>query len=92
MSVTTKTFMIATTLDGQWKREHPYVDEFESSGHQWVVHPRLGGIGYTVSHKASGYALPKCESVRRQEAKMKAMAILEAKADKVLKAIAGVMK
>jgi hypothetical protein len=90
--MTSGTFQIATTLDGKTRRDHPYIDSFEAHGFDWVVHQRLYGIGYTVSHKASGWAIPHVESVRPEEAKVKAMAYLDSKATQITKVIASVMK
>lgn len=90
--MTPGTFQIATTLDGKTRRDHPYIDAFEAHGFEWVIHRRLFRIGYGVSHKASGWALPKIEAVRPEEAKVKAMALLDANGAKISKAIAEVMK
>ena len=86
------TFQIATSEDGKSRKDHPYVDSFEAHGEVWVIHRRLYRIGFTVSHKASGCALPGIETVRPEEAKVKAMAFLDAKAGQISKAIAEVMK
>jgi len=90
--MTPGTFQIATTFDGKSRRDHPYVDSFEAHGELWVIHRRLFKIGFGVSHKASGYALPKVETVRPEEAKVKAMTYLDSKADQISRVIASVMK
>lgn len=90
--MTPGTFQIATTLDGKTRRDHEYVDSFESHGELWVIHRRLFRMGYGCSHKASGYALPKVEAVRPEEAKVRAMALLDVNGSKIAKVIAEVMK
>jgi len=86
------TFQIATTLDGKVKREYAYVDSFEAHGHTWVVHRKIYGVCFGVSHGASGYALPKIDAVSAEEAKAQGIAYLDANALQIPKVIAEVMK
>ena len=82
-----ETFLIANSLDGKGRRPHPYVDSFEAHGHVWVVHRKIYGIGFKVSHRGSGYAVPSPEGVDPESAKAKAMAFLDANALSIPKAI-----
>lgn len=86
------TFQIATSEDGKSRRDHPYVDSFEAHGHVWVIHRKLYRIGYGASHKASGFGVPGVESVTPEEAKLKAMGYLDAKAAQIPKVVAEVMR
>lgn len=82
------TFQIARK--DQPKREHPYVDSFDFAGETFVIHARIDGIGYTASHKATGWRVPKTEAMRTEEVKHKALAVLEANAGRLAEKLAGV--
>ena len=92
MSDETKTFMMATTLDGQGRKEHPFEECFEAFGHEWVTHRRLYGIGFAMSHRASGWKVPGTDRERAIESKVKGLEILEAKKDQIAGIIARVLK
>lgn len=92
MSDETKTFMIATTLDGQNRREHPFEESFEAYGHEWVTHRRLFGIGFAMSHRATGYKVPGTDRERAVESKVKGLELLEAKHDQIEAIIKGLEK
>jgi hypothetical protein len=92
MSDAPKIFLIATTLDGQVKRPHPFEEEFQVHGEWWVTHRRLYGIGFCMSHRDSGYKVPGTDRERAIEAKVKGLEILEAKKDQIAAMIAMVTK
>jgi len=79
--MTKQTFMIART--GHPKREQAFEEEFQLFGHAWVTHERIDGMGFAVSHKATGRRVPKSESVRAIEAKVKATTYLTANQDRI---------
>lgn len=78
-----KTFMIATTLDGQVRRPPPFEESFEAFGHTWVTHRRIFGIGYAMSHRDTGYKIPGTDRERAIESKVIGLGILEKKQDQI---------
>jgi hypothetical protein len=92
MSAPQNTFMIATTLDGQAKRPHPFEESFLAHGHEWVTHRRLYGIGFAMSHRASGWKVPGTDRERAVESKVKGLEYLESKKDQIDRIIERVMK
>jgi hypothetical protein len=92
MSDEQKTFLIATTQDGQVLRPHEFVEEFEAFGEWWVTHRRLLGIGFAMSHRDSGYKVPGTDRERAIESKVKGLEYLESKKDQIAEIIAKVTK
>ncbi len=87
-----KTFMIATTLDGQAKRPHPFEEEFQAHGEWWVTHRRLYGIGFCMSHRDTGYKVHGTDRERAIESKVKGLELLEKKKDQIDAIIKGLAK
>jgi hypothetical protein len=67
MNPQTKTFDIRTKAGT--RQPHPFEEEFFLFGEWWVVHRRLYGIGYALSHKATGFRVPDSERGRAVESK-----------------------
>lgn len=86
------TFQIATSEDGKSRKDHPYVDSFEAHGHAWVIHRKLYGLGFRVSHMVSGFAVPQSDANDQETAKTQAMAFLDAKAAQIPRVVAEVMR
>jgi len=84
--------MMATTLDGQVRKEHPFEESFEAFGHQWVTHRRLYGKGYAMSHRETGYKVPGTDRERAIESKVKGLELLEKKKDQIDAIIKGLTK
>jgi len=64
-------------------KEWPVAESFELFGHQWVVHTHHIGGGYRVSHRATGYGVPKTFADTKDEAKALGVAYLTEKQDKI---------
>lgn len=64
-----KTFQIRTGPKPSDRREHPFEESFEMFGQVWVVHRRLWGIGYALSHQETGRRVPNSERGRAVESR-----------------------
>jgi hypothetical protein len=82
------TFMIRTGPQKSDVREHPYELEFELLGEVWVVHRRLHGIGYCLSHKATGFRVPGIDRERAVEVKFHGSEYLNTHREKIAAVIA----
>ena len=73
------TFMIRTGPQKSDVKPFAYEEEFTLFDHVWVVHRRFLGIGFTVSHKETGFRLPGIDRGRAVEAKHHAVQFLTEK-------------
>lgn len=64
-----QTFQIRTGPKPTDRRDYPFEESFEMFGHEWVTHRRLWGIGYCLSHRATGMKVPNSERERAVESK-----------------------
>jgi len=77
--LTDQTFKIRTGPQKTDVRDFPFEESFELFGHQWVVHRRFQGIGFTVSHRETGIRLPGIDRERAIEARHFAVTLLTEK-------------
>ena len=77
------TFKIRTGPTKAAVRDLPFEESFTLFDHEWVVHRRFQGIGYTVSHRETGFRLPGIDRERAVEAKHHAVVLLTEKQDKI---------
>ncbi len=73
------TFKIRTGPTKTDVRDFPFEESFALFDHEWVVHRRFQGIGYTVSHRETGFRLPGIARERAIEAKHFATVLLTEK-------------